>query len=218
MWPGVGLCECRRGQGRLRTVSYFALQSYCTWNPSKRAANPRAAINEGVSPRRKIKNERPSFLVWSHITSWFAITLAEIRTRRILEKGRTESSLGTGGRPNSPLFSTSDQIVLGKRKSSKFNLKNDERTSLMEARKPFFSGLRNACASFGHRRLRSKRGLWQPCDYLSRLTWKQRRRRRHRERQKSNRCRLAKQQLCTCITLFYTFLCRRFTTATWKCL
>ena len=82
-------------------------------------ASGEAAINEGVGPRRKIK--RPSFLVWSHITSWFTIALAEIRTRRILEKGRTESSLGAGGRRNSPLFSTSDQIVLGKRKSSKFN-------------------------------------------------------------------------------------------------
>ena len=56
------------------------------------------------------------------------------------------------------------------------------------------------------------------CDYLSRLTWKQRRRQRHREQQKSNRFRLAKQQLCTCITLFYTFLCRRCSNATWKCL
>ena len=47
---------------------------------------------------------------------------------------------------------------------------------------------------------------------------KQRRRRRQRERQKSNWFRLAKQQLCTCITLFCTFLCRRCTTTTWKCL
>ena len=47
---------------------------------------------------------------------------------------------------------------------------------------------------------------------------KQRRRRRQRERQKSNRFRLAKQQLCTCITLFCTFLCRHCTTTTWKCL
>ena len=46
----------------------------------------------------------------------------------------------------------------------------------------------------------------------------QRRRRRHLERQKSNRFRLAKQQLCTCITLFCTFLCRRCTTTTWNCL
>ena len=44
---------------------------------------------------------------------------------------------------------------------------------------------------------------------------KQRPRRRQRG-QKSNRFRLAKQQLCTCITLFDTFLCRRCTTTTWK--
>ena len=43
---------------------------------------------------------------------------------------------------------------------------------------------------------------------------KQRRRRRQRERQKSNRFRLAKQQLCTCVTLFCTFLSRRCTTTT----
>ena len=47
---------------------------------------------------------------------------------------------------------------------------------------------------------------------------KQRRRRRQRERQKSNSFRLAKQQLCTCITLFCTFLCSHCTTTTWKCL
>ena len=35
---------------------------------------------------------------------------------------------------------------------------------------------------------------------------------------KSKRFRLAKQQLCACITLFCTFLCRRCTTTTWKCL
>ena len=46
---------------------------------------------------------------------------------------------------------------------------------------------------------------------------KQRRRPRQRERQQRNRFRLAKQQLCTCITLFCTFLCRRCTTRTWKC-
>ena len=45
---------------------------------------------------------------------------------------------------------------------------------------------------------------------------KQRRRRRQREWQKSNR--LAKQQPFTCITLFCTFLRRRCTTTTWKCL
>ena len=46
----------------------------------------------------------------------------------------------------------------------------------------------------------------------------QRRRRRQREWPKSNRFRQAKQQLCTCITLFFTFLCRRCTTTTWNCL
>ena len=42
---------------------------------------------------------------------------------------------------------------------------------------------------------------------------KQRRRRPQRGREKSNRFRLAKQQLCTCITLFCTFLCCRCTTS-----
>ena len=46
----------------------------------------------------------------------------------------------------------------------------------------------------------------------------QRRRRRRREQQKSNRFRLAKQQLYTRIALFCTFLRRRFTTTTWNCL
>ena len=46
----------------------------------------------------------------------------------------------------------------------------------------------------------------------------QRRRRPQRERHKSNRFTQGKQQLCTCITLFCTFLCRRCTTATWNCL
>ena len=57
------------------------------------------------------------------------------------------------------------------------------------------------------------------CDYFSfgfrhsiEKRSNQRRRRRQQERQKSNRFRLAKQQICTCITLFCTFLCRRFTT------
>ena len=45
----------------------------------------------------------------------------------------------------------------------------------------------------------------------------QRRRRRQRGRQKSNRFRLAKQQLCTCIMLFCTFLYRPCTATTWKC-
>ena len=43
---------------------------------------------------------------------------------------------------------------------------------------------------------------------------KQRRRRRQGERQKRKRFGLAKQQLCTFITLFCTFLCRRCTTTT----
>ena len=47
---------------------------------------------------------------------------------------------------------------------------------------------------------------------------KQRRRRRQRERQQSSRFWYAKQQLCTCITLFCTLLCRHCTTTTWKCL
>ena len=45
---------------------------------------------------------------------------------------------------------------------------------------------------------------------------KQRRRRRQREQLKRNKLMLAKQQLCTCITLFCTFLSRRCTTATWN--
>ena len=43
-------------------------------------------------------------------------------------------------------------------------------------------------------------------------------RRQQQERQKSDRFRQAKQQLCTCITLFCTFLCHRCTTTTWNCL
>ena len=54
-----------------------------------------------------------------------------------------------------------------------------------------------------------------PCRYRE---LKQQRRWRHRERQKINRFRLAKQQLCTCITLFCTFPCRHYTTTTWNCL
>ena len=47
---------------------------------------------------------------------------------------------------------------------------------------------------------------------------KQRRQWSQQERQKSNMLRLAKQQLCKCITLFCTFLCRHSTTTAWKCL
>ena len=69
---------------RLRAVSYFSLQSYCTRNLRTRAAKKRGP------PERNDK--RPSFLVWSQslttviITSWFAIALDEIRTRRILRE------------------------------------------------------------------------------------------------------------------------------------
>ena len=39
------------------------------------------------------------------------------------------------------------------------------------------------------------------------------------QQEKSSRFRLAKEQLCTCITLFCTFLCRHCcATTTWKCL
>ena len=44
---------------------------------------------------------------------------------------------------------------------------------------------------------------------------KQRRRGRQQERQKTNRFRLVKQQLCTCITPFCTFLSLCCTTGTW---
>ena len=44
----------------------------------------------------------------------------------------------------------------------------------------------------------------------------QQRQRQQRERQKCNRSRLAKQQLCTSITLFCTFLSLRRTTTTWE--
>ena len=47
---------------------------------------------------------------------------------------------------------------------------------------------------------------------------KQRRRRRQQGRQKSNGVRLAKEKLCTCITLFYSFLCCRCMTTMWNCL
>ena len=44
---------------RLRAVSYFSLQSYCTRNPSTRAA-----IKEGVSPRKKGKRPADSFVLF----------------------------------------------------------------------------------------------------------------------------------------------------------
>ena len=53
---------------------------------------------------------------------------------------------------------------------------------------------------------------------ISELKQRCRRPQRQREGEKSERFRLAQQQLCACITLFCTFLCRRCTTKTWKCL
>ena len=47
---------------------------------------------------------------------------------------------------------------------------------------------------------------------------RQRRRRLQLEQQKSNRCIVRKHQLCTCIKLFCTFLCRHCTTTTFECL
>ena len=38
---------------RLRAVSYFSLQSYCTRNLSTRAARPLVARNEGVKAREE---------------------------------------------------------------------------------------------------------------------------------------------------------------------
>ena len=51
---------------------------------------------------------------------------------------------------------------------------------------------------------------------IRKLKQGRRRRRRQRKQQKSNRFRLAKKQLCTCITLFYKFLCRHCMTTTWN--
>ena len=52
--------------------------------------------------------------------------------------------------------------------------------------------------------------------FLDNMELKHRRWRRQRERQKSNGFRLAKQQLCTCITLFCRFPNRRCPTSTWN--
>ena len=53
--------------------------------------------------------------------------------------------------------------------------------------------------------------------YLLNRGLKKRQGRRQQGRQKGNRFRLAKQQLCTCITLFCTFPYRHCTTTTWEC-
>ena len=60
--------DCKQSKGtRLQAASYFSLQSYCTRNLSTRAAKPWAV--------KTVK-----------ITSWFAIGLDEIKTRRILRE------------------------------------------------------------------------------------------------------------------------------------
>ena len=59
--------------------------------------------------------------------------------------------------------------------------------------------------------------FWPYVVHKQRRPRRRRRRRRQRERRKGNRFRLAEQQLCTCVTLFCAFLCRRWTTTTWKC-
>ena len=60
-------------------------------------------------------------------------------------------------------------------------------------------------------------GNWRtPSHGIRELIQRRRRRRRQRARQKTNRFRLEKQQLCTCIKLFCAFLCRRCTTTAWK--
>ena len=60
--------------------------------------------------------------------------------------------------------------------------------------------------------------FFRSCKEERQVNREQRRRRRQREGQKSNRFKLTKQQLCKCITLLCTFLCRQFTTSKWKCL
>ena len=65
----VGGKGWRVAERRSSLIFFFFLQSYCTRNLRTRAAKPRAARNEGVI-----------------ITSWLAIALDEIRTRRILRE------------------------------------------------------------------------------------------------------------------------------------
>ena len=90
-------------------------------------------------------------------------------------------------------------------------------------REPFSNGIYIKGSPFlskiVYKRVRScTLGRSLPVYSFRELKQRRRRRRRQRERQRSNRIRLAKQQLCTCITLFCTFLCRCFTTTTLKCL
>ena len=64
----------------MQAVSYFFLQSYCTRNPSTRAAK------KGGRKRGR------SIVVYNRegvsegVASWFTIALAEIRTKRILKE------------------------------------------------------------------------------------------------------------------------------------
>ena len=84
---------------------------------------------------------------------------------------------------------------------------------------PFRAFLADLCTDTSSPKKNGERDfIWGAAASVHRLgnTNPKQRRRRQRERNKSNR--LAKQQLCTCTTLFCTFLCRYCTTTTWKCL
>ena len=69
---------------------------------------------------------------------------------------------------------------------------------------------------------KERRSFWRHVTMLTKFVdhnnkeLKTRHRRRQRELEKSNRFILAKQQLCTCITLFCMFLSRRCRAATWN--
>ena len=71
IWKAKAQSTTNTQEYRLRAVSCFSLQSYCTRKQSTRAAKSGAAGNEGVSVI---------------VTSWFAVALDEIRTRRILRE------------------------------------------------------------------------------------------------------------------------------------
>ena len=71
IWKSKAQSTTNTQEYRLRAVSCFSLQSYCTRKQSTRAAKSGAAGNEGVSVI---------------VTSWFAVALDEIRTRRILRE------------------------------------------------------------------------------------------------------------------------------------
>ena len=70
----------------------------------------------------------------------------------------------------------------------------------------------------GSQRLIERRGMTS-CHHGSTISgWQQNQRWRQKKEngKKSKRFLLTKQQICTCITLFCTFLCRRCTPATWN--